>query len=99
MLTRARRALSARRPLPWSCWLPSLALGLLVGQSVADVAGGSGAAMIAAAALAAPATLAVERAAGTALVLATSAAALGAAQIGWQSAARERHAADLAPGP
>ena len=99
MLTRARRPLSARRPLPWSCWLPSLALGLLVGQSVADGAGGAGAALIAAAALAAPATVGLERAAGTALVLATGAASLGAAQTRRQNAARARAAASLAPVP
>jgi competence protein ComEC len=99
VLSRGRRALSARRPLPWAWWLPALAVGLLLGQSICEWAGVSVAVLVAAAALAAPSMFALQRAAATLLVLATCAASVGVLQIAWQSAARERRAASIAPTP
>lgn len=78
---RWRRGLSARRPLAWRLRLPALALGLIAGQVVAGGAGRSGTALVGATLLAAPALLRLDRAAGTAGVLAAAAATSGALQV------------------
>jgi competence protein ComEC len=95
VLRRAGARLSARRPLPWSWWLPALASGLLVGQTVAGAGDLPARLLIVAAALAAPAARVLHRAAATAALLATVAASVGVAQVAWWQRARERHAAAL----
>lgn len=89
--------LSARRPLAWRWWLPACAFGVVLGQPLGDL--GSRPMLLAVAAgAAAPSILYVHRALGTASVLATSTAALGALQAWHQERARAARAAQLPRG-
>lgn len=96
---RAGRPLSARRPLPWTCWLPLLAIGIVGGQSGAARAPAAALALSVGVALACPALWLRHRRAGTAFALVAVAALTGAAQVARSEAARQAHARSFAGGP